>query len=58
MKRSNADKSGDPVTGAAPVNKFGTPGPEARRRFIELATPALEKLAERNGIPRPRLSSA
>ncbi|MBB2957007.1 hypothetical protein ACFPRL_30115 [Pseudoclavibacter helvolus] len=35
-------------TDARPVNKFGTPGPAARARFIELGVAALERLAIRD----------
>lgn len=37
-----------PETSLRPINKFGTPGPEARARFIELGVEALERLAIRD----------
>lgn len=40
------------------IEKFGTPGPEARKRFVQLAAAALRRIAEREAVEAARVERA
>lgn len=41
-----------------PIEKFGMPGPEPRKRFAQLAAAALRRIAEREAVEAARVERA